>query len=80
MVVEAPTSSEATASASALLVEALRNAGVESGACEFESHVVPMSEVERQMKEAREDTETLAPNSNSLTFRVPRADDEHTGR
>jgi hypothetical protein len=75
VVVEAPTSSEATASASALLVEALCNAGVD-GAYECDSHVLPMSEVERGMKEAREDIETLAPNTNRLTFRVVRSDDE----
>jgi hypothetical protein len=78
MVVEAPTSSEATASASALLVEALRNAGGEPGAYEFESCVLPMSEVERRLKAAREDIETPPPNSNSLTFRVLRSDGEDT--
>jgi hypothetical protein len=78
MIVEAATSSEATASASALLLEALRNAGGKPGAYEFESRALPMSEVERRWKAAREDIETLAPNINSLTFRVIRRGDEDT--
>ena len=77
MVVEAPTSSEATARASGLVVEALGNAGVESGAYEFDSHVALMSEVERQIKPGREviEAKKLTGVSHWQTVRVVRSDD-----
>ena len=73
MVVEAPTAREATATASALVSKALRRAGVESSTYGFESHVMPMSEVEGLMKAAQEDIGS-PPGSNWLALRV--VDDE----
>ena len=73
MVVEAPTSREAIATASALVSEALRRAGVESSTYSFDSHVMPISEVERLMKATQDDIDYPA-GGNWLALRV--VDDE----
>ncbi|HET7426032.1 MAG TPA: hypothetical protein VFJ50_03275 [Gemmatimonadales bacterium] len=78
VVVEATAASEATATASALVIEALRTAGVETGSYEFESRVLPLSEVEQRIQSARAEAQTITGNSNWLTVRVERNENDDT--